>query len=42
MQRQAGVPASISWIIMGSIVLLILARRTLLTFFVKNEKEEKV
>lgn len=42
MQRQAGVPASISWIIMGTIVLLILSRRTLLTLFAENQTEEMV
>jgi simple sugar transport system permease protein len=29
MQRQAGVPTSISWILMGLLVMLILARTTL-------------
>ncbi|MDZ7792314.1 MAG: ABC transporter permease [Spirochaetia bacterium] len=42
MQRQAGVPASISWIIMGSIVLLILSRRSLFTFSAESRKEKKV
>ena len=32
MQRQAGVPASISWIIMGILVLLILGRRILIAY----------
>jgi len=32
MQRQAGVPASISWIIMGVLVLLILGRKIMMTF----------
>lgn len=39
MQRSAGVPTSISFIIMGSIVLLILARKTLFRRFLADEKE---
>lgn len=40
MQRQAGVPASISWIIMGALVLLILGRQTLMKFLSgKNDVE---
>ena len=34
MQRQAGVPTSISWILMGLLVLLILARGTLFRFLI--------
>jgi general nucleoside transport system permease protein len=37
MQRQAGVPTSISWIIMGVLVLLILARTTLFRSLLKAE-----
>ncbi len=33
MQRQAGVPASISWIIMGTLVLLILARKAIMQMY---------
>ena len=36
MQRQAGVPTSISWIIMGVLVLLILARTTLFRFLLRD------
>lgn len=39
MQRQAGVPASISWIIMGVLVLLILGRRILLIAMKGNNEE---
>jgi simple sugar transport system permease protein len=42
MQRQAGVPASISWIIMGSLVLLILGRRTLLSALDRKKEKELV
>ncbi len=36
MHRQAGVPTSISWIIMGVLVLLILARTTLFRFMLRD------
>ena len=36
MQRQAGVPTSISWIIMGLVVLLILARTTFFRFLLRD------
>jgi simple sugar transport system permease protein len=36
MQRQAGVPTSISWIIMGLLVLLILARTTFFSFLLRD------
>jgi ABC-type uncharacterized transport system permease subunit len=39
MQRSAGVPTSISFIIMGSIVVLILARKTIFRRFLADEKE---
>jgi simple sugar transport system permease protein len=39
MQRQAGVPTSISWIIMGLLVLLILARTTFFRFLLKDTGE---
>jgi general nucleoside transport system permease protein len=39
MQRQAGVPTSISWIIMGLLVLLILARTTFFRFLLRNTGE---
>jgi simple sugar transport system permease protein len=39
MQRQAGVPTSISWIIMGLLVLLILARTTFFRFMLKDTGE---
>jgi len=36
MQRQAGVPTSISWIIMGMVVLFILARTTIFGFLLRG------
>ncbi len=36
MQRQAGVPTSISWIVMGLLVLLILARSTIFRFLLRD------
>lgn len=39
MQQQAGVPTSISWIIMGLIVILILARKRLFGFLSTNSEE---
>jgi simple sugar transport system permease protein len=40
MQRQAGVPTSISWIVMGLIVLLILARKRVFRFLLPEAGEE--
>ena len=40
MQRSAGVPASISSILIGAIVLLILGRSTIFSFLKKDKKEE--
>jgi general nucleoside transport system permease protein len=37
MQRQAGVPTSISWIIMGTLVVLILARTTIFRSLLRVE-----
>ena len=39
MQRQAGVPASLSWIIMGVLVLLILGRETLINSLSQRSRE---
>lgn len=39
MQRSAGVPTSISSILMGTVVLLILARRIMFNFLLKEKKE---
>lgn len=39
MQRSAGVPTAISYIIMGTIVLLILARRTIFAKLLNDEQE---
>ena len=41
MQRQAGVPTSISWIIMGLLVLLILARTTFFRFLLRDTTEAR-